>query len=88
MDYTVSNITEDVYISTHYLVTVEDLAESKKEHQLQAELKRLSGAKDQQISSLKEELWGTQEKLTALREDSEQKLQKLKGKQVRLEFKP
>ena len=51
-----------------YLVTVGDLAASKKE---------------QQISSLKEELRGTQVKLTALREDSEQKM---KGEQVRLEL--
>ena len=76
-------------LSVHtYLVAVADrkqgdLAASKQ--QLQAELdttKRVSRAKDQQISSLKEELRGTQERLTALREDSEQKEQKMKGEQV------
>ena len=46
----------------------------------------MSRAKDQQISSLKEELQGTQEKLTALREDSEQREQKMKGEQMRLEL--
>ena len=69
-----------------YLVTVGDLAARKKEQQLQAELSRMSGAKEQQISSLKEELQGMQEKLTALREDSEQKEQKMKGEEVRLEL--
>ena len=66
-----------------YLVTVGDLAASKEDQQLQAELKHVPGAKEQQISSLKEELQGTQERLTALREDSEQKM---KGEQVRLEL--
>ena len=75
-----------------YLVTVvdckqEDLTASKeKEQQLQAELdttKRVSRAKDQQISDLKEELCGIQEKLMALREESsEQKEQKMNGEVV------
>ena len=80
-------IKKGVHPHTHTLiVTVGDLAASKKEQQLQAELKRVSGAKDQQISSLKRELQGTQDKLTALREDSEQIEQKMKGEQVRLEM--
>jgi len=76
-------------LSIHtYLVTVAerkqgDTAASKeKEQQLQAMLdtsKRVSRAKDQQISSLKEDLQATQEKMTALREENKE-LQ-LKGKQ-------
>ena len=72
-----------------YLVIVVDrqqgdlTASKEKEQQLQAELdttKRVSRAKDQQISDLKEDLCGTQEKLMALREESsEQKEQKMKG---------
>ena len=65
-----------------HLVSVGDLAASKKVQQLQAELKHVSGAKDQLISSLKEELQGMQEKLKALREDIDQKEQKMKGEQV------
>ena len=44
--------------------------------------KRVSRAKDQQISSLKEDLQATQEKMTALREENKE-LQ-LKGKQNQL----
>ena len=76
-------------LSIHtYLVTVAerkqvDTAASKeKEQQLQAMLdtsKRVSRAKDQQISSLKEDLQAIQEKMTALREENKE-LQ-LKGKQ-------
>ena len=69
-----------------YLVTVGDLAANKKEQQLQAELTHVSGVKEQEISSLKEELWETQGKLAVLREDSEQKEQKMKGEKVRLEL--
>ena len=55
-----------------------------KEQQHRVELKRVSGAKDKQISSLKEELQEMQEKLTALKEDSELKEQKMEGEQMRL----
>ena len=65
-----------MYIKFHtYLVTVAE----HKQGDTAASKEHLSWAKDEQFSSLKEDLQATQEKMTALREENKE-LQ-LKGKQ-------